>query len=198
MKYALALLTLLILNACTVTKPYVAEYKIRTELVQSKLSSQSCKDKTLKIAQAFSQNRLMTRKMNYAQNDYSEYEFSESEWAESPNNAITQEILQSVRSSKLFRSVQGHKSRSRSAYILESSIEEFIQHFSKDSNNSYVSIVISFTLVDTKSSEPIDTITLTKKVKVDEISAKGGVKAFNKGLNELLKEHNRWLNEVCK
>jgi TonB-dependent SusC/RagA subfamily outer membrane receptor len=89
-------------------------------------------------------------------------------------------------------------SAGRSEYILESSIEEFIQYFSKDSKNSYISIVISFTLVDTKSSVPVDSITLQKKVRVDEMSAKGGVRAFNKGLNELLQENNRWLNEVCK
>jgi ABC-type uncharacterized transport system auxiliary subunit len=198
MNYFVAFLALIGLSACTVTQPYVNEYKIKTETMQESLSANSCKDKMLKVSQAFSPNALMTKKMRYTQGDFSEYVFSESEWSQSPNAAITQEVIRSVRASKLFQSVQGYKSRSKSDYILESSIEEFIQHFSSDSKSSYVTIVISFTLVDVESSQPIATRTLSEKVTVDEMSAKGGVKAFNIALSNLFFQKNKWLNEVCR
>jgi len=198
MKYILTLLALLGLSACTVTQPYIAEYRIETKKSTTVLSSLACKDKSLKVSQAFSENALMTQTMKYTQNDYGEYTFSESAWSQSPNKAITQEILKSTRDSELFKSVQSYKSRSASEYILESSIEEFIQHFSSDAKSSYVRIAISFSLVNSASSEVVDTLSINKTVPVSEMNAQGGVEAFNQGLGELLVEKNKWLNEVCR
>lgn len=198
MRYVFTLFLLISFNACTVTTPHMVEYRLQTQPATISFESASCKEKSLKVSQVFSQNTLMTQKMKYVQDGFQEYAFSESEWSQSPNKSLTQEILQSVRATKLFKNVQGYKSRSKSDYLLESSIEEFMQHFSHDAKSSYVDIAIAFTLVDMKSSEVVDSITIRKRVPVNELSAQGGVKAFNEGLNELLMEKNSWLNEVCK
>lgn len=198
MKYILSILLLLSLTACTVTAPHVSEYRVAAQKSEVALDSKACRDKTVKVSQAFSANSLMSEKMKYAQNEYREYSFSESKWSRSPNKAITDEITKSVRASKLFQTVQGYKSRSRSDYLLESSIDEFIQYFGSDSKSSYASVVITLSLVDAKSLKTLSSRQLSAKVDVQELSAAGGVKALNKALSELLLQNNLWLNEVCR
>jgi cholesterol transport system auxiliary component len=198
MKYILSLLLLLLLNGCTVAQPPISEYRIVAQINESGFDAQSCKDKSLKISQAFSANSLMSQKMKYAQDEYGEYAFSESEWSRTPNGAITEEITKSVRASKLFKSVQGYKSRAKSDYILENNIEEFIQYFSNDAKSSYSSVIITMSLVDTKSGETLDTHTMSKTYAVKEMNAQGGVKALNEALSDVLQQSNIWLNEVCK
>lgn len=203
MKILFALGALIILSGCTVTQPYVTAYAIQTKAPQGESSQEMqnadlCRDKALKVSQAFSKHSLMTSKMYYVEDDFHEYAFGESEWSRSPNSAITEAILRSVRDAKLFKSVQGRKSRSKSDYILESSIEEYAQHFSRDLKSSYVSIVISFALVETKESKVVQSTTLKKKIVVDELNAKGGVVALNQGLSEILQEKNRWLSKECQ
>lgn len=203
MKILFVLGALIILSACTVTQPYMTAYTIQTQAPQRQSSQKLqnadlCRDKTLKVSQAFSKHTLMTTKMYYIEEDFHEYAFSESEWSQSPNSAVTEAIVRSVRDSKLFKSVQGHKSRSKSDYVLESSIEEYIQHFSRDLKSSYAEIVINFTLVDTKDSQVIKSKMLRQKIRVEELNAKGGVIALNEGLKEILQEKNIWLSEVCR
>lgn len=198
MKYILAIVSLLILNACTVVQAPISEYRIVTHKHKVLLDSSSCRDKSLKVSQAFSADSLMSEKMKYVQNEYGEYSFRESKWSRTPNGAITDAITKSVRASKLFQSVQGYKSRSKSDYILESNIEEFIQYFTSDAKSSYVSAIISVFLVDARSGKTLQSHQISKRVDVKELNAEGGVKALNRALNEILVENKLWLNEVCR
>jgi len=197
MRYFIVLFSTVIFTACTITLPHISEYRVAPKLQYETLESQ-CKEKTIKVSQAFSADSLMTQKMKYAQGGFREYAFSESEWAQSPNRAITKEILKSVRDPKLFKTVQGYKSRSKSDYILESSIEEFLQYFDENAKSSYVKVSLTFTLVNAKSLDVIDSISLEKRVDVKEMNAKGGVVSLNKALADILVEKNRWLSEVCR
>lgn len=198
MKYILLVVSLFIFNACTVTEPHVTEYRISAKHTEVEFSAKKCQNKSLKIAQAFSANYLMSKKMRYAKDEYNEFSFTQSEWSRSPNRAITDEIVKSIRRTDLFKSVQGYKTRSRSNLVLESRIEEFSQYFVSDEQQSYVRIVIAMSLIDVKSGEIIDTTKLTKSIDVNEINAKGGVKALNQALSTILKDANIWLNEVCE
>lgn len=199
MKIISTLLTaLFLLSGCTTTSAPMTEYRLLSTETKMPLNAQGCKDKSIKIGLAFGANSLMAQKMKYAKDEFGEYAFSNSQWSEGPNTAITQEILQSVRASNLFANVQNYKSRSISKYILESSVEEFIQYFDTEENSSYSVIRISFTLVDTKSSDVIQSLIVSKKVDVKELNARGGVKALSEALTQILQEKNLWLNEVCK
>jgi len=199
MKTTIALLfAIFLLSGCSAKTPPIAEYRIATQKSETPYDAKSCRDKNIKIALSFSQNGLMTQKMKYAKGDFAEFEFNKSQWSQSPNRAIAQAILQSVRDTKLFRSVQNHKSRSASEYILESNIEEFIQHFDAKESGSYAVVKISFALVDAKSSHVVESLTLSQRVKTKELNAKGGVEALSMALNEVLQEKNLWLNRVCQ
>ena len=197
MRYFLIILTLL-LSGCTVTTPSKAEYRIAPTMEIKSVQKSTCKDSSLKIAQAFSASTLMSKKMRYIYDEQQEFTYSESAWSRSPSRSITAALLKSVRDTKLFKSVINYKSRSRSNLILETNIEEFIQHYEEDNEESFVSVVISFSLVDAKTSKTIDTTTISVELETQTLNAKGGAEALNKALIEVLEKNNEWLGSICK
>jgi cholesterol transport system auxiliary component len=197
MKYA-TLVVFLFLSGCTVTQPAITEYKLHPQTVETHFDITTCKQKSIKIAQTFSSSALMSQKMHYAKDMYGEYTFNQSEWSDSPNKAITAELVKSIRDSHLFMSVQSYKSRSISEYTLESTIEEFMQYFSDDNASSYVEVIISMTLIDTESGQVIDSMLFIKKVDAKTPDAQGGVVALNEALSDVLRQGNLWLSKACK
>lgn len=194
----LLLMSLLLFAGCSVTHSPVTEYRIAPQVKSEVFSSSACKDSSLKVAQVFSPNSLMSQKMKYAQGEFQEFSFSESEWADSPNRAITKELLKSIRETELFSSVTSFKSRSRSDMILETSVEDFMQYFESENEKSYVNIVMSMTLINSKNSKTVATKTFQKRVEVTPLNAEGGVSALNSAFGEVLQEHLLWLKESCR
>jgi cholesterol transport system auxiliary component len=197
MRFIYIFIAIFILSGCTTKVPSVSEYRISTKINPLNLTQQSCKDSSLKIAQAFSSNVLMSTDMSYAQGEYKQDSFSQSEWAESPNKAITNQIVKYIQSSKLFKSTQIAKSRTKSEMVLETNIEDFMQYFSPDEKTSYANVVITFTLLDSKNSI-ISSKRFTSKVDVKTLDAEGGVEALNKALENVLFDMGNWLGESCQ
>lgn len=192
------LLSIFIFVGCTIKNPHISEYRVLTMHNSDSYHSNGCKDKSLKVGKVFSSSLLSSQRMRYIKDEYKEFSFSESQWAQSPNQAISQEILKSVKGSNLFRSVNSFKSRSKSDLILESSVEEFIQYFNKDDSKSYVKVTISVSLVDISLGVVIGETTIKKVLSTDTIDANGGVKALNKALSNVLDENLEWLSGVCR
>ena len=188
---------LFLFAGCSTTAPAISEYRINANLKAKEFSQTGCKDNSLKIAQAFSSSDLMIQSMSYGEGDFKQFQFSESQWADSPNRAITSEILSYIKKTKLFKNVQTSKSRSKNRFLLEINIEDFMQYFSEDTKNSYVKVVIALTLIDTKTNDVLSTETFTKRVEVENINAEGGVKSLNKALNDVIAESGEWLGRVC-
>jgi len=136
--------------------------------------------------------------MNYGQGDHKQFVFTQSQWAQSPNNAITAELLKSIKATKLFKNVQVSKSRSNNSLLLETSIEDFMQYFSEDESSSYVSVVVTLTLIDTNSNRVLATETFSSKMDVLSVNASGGVTALNEALQNVLEDGVLWFGEVCR
>ncbi len=195
----LFLFVILALSGCGTKNPPMVEHRLYVQKQSVAAPSQrSCQQKDIKVALAFAKSALMSQKMRYVQGDFFEYAFSNSEWAQSPNRALTQEIFENIRDSSLFRSVQNHNSRSKSDYILESNIEEFVQHFDENQEESYGVVRLSFVLIDAKSSKVVESLHLHKRVKSESDDAKGGVKALSQALQEALAQQSVWLQKVCQ
>jgi len=188
----------LFLSGCTITTPSKAEYRIAPKVEIKSINKSSCRDSSLKVAQAFSATVLMSRKMKYTYDEQQEFTYSESAWSRSPSRAITAALLKSIRDSHIFKSVSSYKSRSRSKLILETNIEEFIQHFTEENQKSFVSVVISFALVNSKNSQTIDSTTIKVKLDTDTLNAKGGAVALNNALSEVLEKNSEWLGSLCR
>lgn len=198
MKKILILLGVVLLSGCSTIKNPMTEYRIVLESPESQSAVSGCKEKSLKIAQAFSPSALMSLRMDYAESNNRVFSYSESQWRESPNHYVTQQILKEIRAMNLFKNVQVSKSRSRNSWILETNIEDFMQHYSDDLKESFANVVISLTLIDYKSNSVVATKTFTSKVKSKTLDAQGGVKALNSALTIILEQNREWLNGVCK
>lgn len=196
MKYLIVVVALFFLNGCTVRQAPIVEYRINPLIQEQQLDVNSYKSKNIKVMQAFSSNALMAQKMKYMKDELREYEFTESEWSQSPNKAITEEIVKSLTASELFASVQSYKSRSKSDLTLETTIEDFTQYFHAE--DSYVKVAISMTLIETKSGRVVDSVRLFKQVDAKGANAQSGVIALNEALSDVLYEVNLWLVKVCQ
>ena len=188
----------MLMSGCTVTQPYIVEYKISPKITNEKSSAKMCKNKSLKIAQVFGSSSLMSHSMKYSKNEYEEHSFTESKWATTPAVAINESIVQSIRSKNIFSNVSSFKSRSRSDFILESDVEEFMQYFSDENNNSFVKVSITMSLIDAKNSQVVKSKKFTKKMNVENINAKSGVQELNIALQKVLDQSNEWLEGICK
>jgi len=197
-KLLLIVITAFLFIGCSTTTPAVSEYRINVKLTTPVFTQTGCKEESLKVAQAFSSTSLMTHDMNYGQGTHKQYKFTQSQWAESPNRAITTEIVEYLKSTKLFKNVQISKSRSKNGLILETNIEDFMQYFSEDEKESFVSVRINLTLIDVKTSKVLATKTFESKIEVDNINADAGVKNLNIALEKVLNSSGKWLSEVCR
>jgi cholesterol transport system auxiliary component len=197
MKLILIVMYVFLLSGCTTTKPSITEYRVVAKTFKAQGVVDSCKEKSLKIAQAFSSSSLMSLKMDYVQEESKIFSYSQARWNESPNHSVTMEILKEIRDSKLFKNVQISKSRSKNSWILETNIEDFLQYYSDDLKESYSNVVIILTLIDSKSNNVISTKTFSSKIKSETLNAEGGVKALNIALSSILEQNIEWLNGVC-
>ena len=197
-KFLYVIVAMFLFLGCSTKTPVVSEYRINTEIKTKEFMQTGCKEKSLKIAQAFSSSDLMTRSMNYAQGDVKRFRFTQSQWAESPNRGITSELLLYTKATKLFKNVQISKSRSRNGMLLETNIVDFMQYFSEDSKESHVNVSLSLTLIDTVSNTVVSTRTFVKKMKVDTVNAEGGVRVLNEALEDVVVECGEWLAGICK
>ena len=198
LKVLIATFIILIVTGCTAVKPHISEYRINPTLKPSNIEQSQCNDKSLKVARAFSSNSLMLIDMNYGIGEYKSDVFTQSQWSQTPNRAITAQILQMLQESKLFKSVQIANSRSKSGLILETNIEDFMQYFSIDQKKSFVNVKIDNTLLDAKTNAVLDSKTFVKSIAVESLNAEGGVIALNAALSEVLMMQREWLGEVCK
>ena len=198
MKYFLSLFISMMFLGCVSATPPKVEYIVNAQVKAIDASSTGCKDKSLKIAQAFSPSSLRSEDMSYRVGGLKQYMYSQSLWSVNPNQAITSEFLSLIRDSKLFKTVQNSKSRSRSDVILELSVEDFMQSFNDDSTLSHVDAVINLSLINVRTNTIFASKTFSKKIKVDTMNSVGGVNALNIALDEILLDSNLWLNEVCQ
>jgi cholesterol transport system auxiliary component len=189
----------LLFSGCVTTKvPSKSEYRINTTVITTKNDAQNCKEKSIKVAQAFSSSSLMSNSMTYALGNSKQYVYSQSLWAQTPNSVITSKFLKLIRGTELFKSVQISKSRSNNDFLLEINIEDFMQYFDEKSTSSYANVSLSLTVIEITSNKVIATKTFTSKVEIDTLNAEGGVDGLSESLNNILANTNIWLNGVCK
>jgi len=196
MKIYVWLVLLLVISGCSKVSAPLSEYRVTTDVDVVKMPNSKCSDKSLKIASAFSSDILASQDMSYVQNQNKEFIYTQSQWATTPNQAITAELLNTLRKAKIFKFIQNAQSRTVNDLMIETNIEYFMQHF--EAEESYGRVQITLALIDSKTSKIIDAKTFQTTIKAKTLDAKGGVEALNKGLGKILKDTVLWLNGVCK
>ena len=197
-KIYLAIVLVYLISGCSSTEPAVTEYKLSQKALTHSNVFQGCKDKSLKVSQAFSSSSLMSLQMNYVLDGHKIYTYSQAQWNNSPNQEISSQVVKVLRESSLFKNTQNSKSRSKSELVLEINIEDFMQYYSKNLDKSNVNVGISLTLIDSITSEVIATKTFSANEETISQDASGGVKALDVALSNILDQGLDFLNEVCK
>jgi len=195
---AILIILTIIFSGCTTVKSPVTEYSIVTKDVKKENVLSACRDKSLKISQAFSSNSLMSLNMDYTQEPNRVFSYSQAQWLESPNSLVTSEILRAIGNSGLFSSVHPSKSRIKSDLILETNIEEFMQFYTQDMKKSFVHIGFSLTLIDAKSNSVVKSQYFSSRFDAKTPDAYGGVEATQNALSEIIFQNIDWLSGVCK
>jgi cholesterol transport system auxiliary component len=191
------LFLIVVLSGCSLKQPSITEYKIEMEEFQKNKNAQKCKDKTLKINQAFSDHTLMGTKMNYVVGKHKQYPFSKARWSTPVNQMVSFHLTNMINQLDIFKSVQSYKSITKDDYILQSNIIDFKQYFSEDLKSSYVKAVVQISLIDNYTNKIIDSKTFTSKIDTKTLDSYGGVQSLNKALLEILKDSSLWIRDIC-
>jgi cholesterol transport system auxiliary component len=191
------LVTFLLLG-CSSVQPTIVEYKISLKPIEYNSLSKRCKNNSLKVSQAFSSSSLMSSQMKYTEGDNKIYAYSQAQWSNSPSKEVSRQLVRVLRDSKLFKSVQSSKSRSKSDFILETNLDDFMQYYSDDSLKSYVKIVLNLSLIDSKINQVVAAKTFSAEMDTKTLDALGGVEGLDRALSEVLAQSVEFLNEVCK
>ncbi|MBU1659640.1 membrane integrity-associated transporter subunit PqiC [bacterium] len=197
-KIILAVMAIFLLTGCTTSRPPVTEYAMNVHLPKINLDKGVCAEKSIKIAHAFSRNNLISLQMHYALGEHKQFSYSESQWTDSPSSLVSLELSRFIRETNLFKNVQIAKSRTKSDWILETNIEDFMQYYNEDASSSYVNAVIIFTLIDTSNNRVIASKTFNSKIQTKSLDAEGGVKALNEALLNIFSQSAPWFGGVCK
>ncbi len=182
---------------CTSPTPAMQEYRLSEALPPFQAIKTACHTKTLKVEPAISSTLYKSSKMYYAQGPYAQYSYSQSRWIENPSSKITKKVTRFLRKMKLFGSVQNAESKTKNNLSLEITIEDFMQYFDENNQNSYVNVVITFSFINLKTHKIYATKTFQSKLKTQTNDALGGVKALDKGLYNVLDESSLWIKGIC-
>jgi cholesterol transport system auxiliary component len=184
------------MSACVSPTPAPQEFILMPKLDLNAVKVDNRVLKTIKIENSYSDTVFKSSNMYYVQNREKQFSFSKSKWAYPLNSMINENIIKMVRDLKLFKFVQSVKSKTKSEYTLESTINDFKQYFYNNDTKSYVKSSITFTLLNSNTHEILASKTFESKVDVDTLNAVGGVKALNNSLNDVLIDAALWLSEV--
>ncbi len=199
MRYIYAIFLVFMLFGCSVKQPPVTKYAIEVTVSQDLLKvSNGCLDKTLKVAKVFSPTSLMSEDMKYAEGNNKLYNYTQAQWYEAPNRALTKEFTEALREAQIFKSVQGYKSLGRADWLLEITLEDFMQYFDKDIAKSFVKVKYNLTLIDMKTSKVISSKTFEHTHDAKTLDANGGVEALTEALREAFKDSMNWINGICQ
>lgn len=196
--FTVAAFLVLVFGGCAKVVPAVSEYRINQNTYNIQSTSHGCKEKSLKVGQAFSETSLMNLDIMYGIGEQTQYRYTQSKWAQTPNAAITSEIVRFLQKADIFASVSVPKSRVKSDYILETNIEDFMQYFSADEKSSVVKASLTFSLLDTKDNSVVATKSLAIELPSKTLDAEGGAIALNEALKTLLEQSGVWLDESCR
>ena len=187
----------ILLGGCATVHPPKVEYRLNAKTPSQSFPQNECTGKSLKVAEAFSSSTLMSLSMYYVEGVNKQFAYSQAQWAVAPNYAISEKLLTLARDTKLFKSVQVSKSRSKNDLILETNIEEFMQYFSADFKESHAKVGITISLIDANTNSVLSTKKFNSKVDAKTLDADGGVVALDEALFEVLTEMNAWFSKVC-
>lgn len=193
-------LVLILFTGCSLqtTVPPKTQFKLQAIPQTQEYNATACKEDVLGLRNVVSYDPIMDRSIYYQIGDLNIATYSESNWDAAPFKTVGLSLISTIRKSKIFKDAFLSSSFVKPDIILEYSIGEFIQHFSKDMKSSYATVNIHFALLESKDSKLLYSTTIEKRVPASSLDALGGVKALQSALNDVMIQMNVWLNTRCQ
>ncbi|WP_345993532.1 ABC-type transport auxiliary lipoprotein family protein [Sulfurimonas sp. HSL-1716] len=193
-------LVLIFISGCSFQTVVSAsnEYKIDVGNKIGRYDSTGCKGYVLRVKNVESYTHIKSRSIYYGVGDYELSTYTKSNWQEAPFKSIKHSIIKELRESKIFKDIVSNRSSVQPDYVLEYSVENFIQRFSEDMKSSTVEVKIHFSLINYKTSKLLYSTTIEKKLPSASLDAIGGVKAISRALGDVIEQDTLWLNDRCK
>ena len=174
------------------------EYRLDTQSDAKSYGSKGCSSYVLQVKNIDTYSPIQSRSIYYSVGDYELSTYTKSNWQDIPSKTIKSSIVNELRDAGIFKEVVSNRSSVEPDYLLEYSVEDFIQHFSEDMKSSEVRVKIHFSLMDHKRSRLLYSTTIEKKLPSASFDAIGGIKSLSTALNDVIKENNQWLDGICK
>jgi ABC-type uncharacterized transport system auxiliary subunit len=189
---------ILFFAGCSTKVPPVKEYRIKTKTFKISKEKSKCKNNIIKLSEPFSPNSYKIKKMYYSIDGFEDGVFNQSAWSEPIYLYVYKNLLNSLRQSELFKSVENYLSVANYNYIMEVEINDFKQYFKKDLKSSYVVVDLTLTLIDKKNYNTVFQQRFYQKIESIEPNAKAGVEALNVAFELVLKRVIKSLSGVCE
>ena len=195
-KCSLALLSLC-LSACSLPFEFSAEESHYFVLEQSELDNGFEIERgakplgTLVIRDVDAPNYLNSKRIVFRNRPLSRGYYQYSFWVEPVPNRLTALLREAIDASALFSSVAKESSGTRADFLITASLVEF--HHDTSSKPGEVEIVLDMQLVDLKTRNVVSSMRVEQSQEVERFEAEGAVRAFEKGVTEVLREIVSWL-----
>jgi len=198
MKYFSLVFLVFLFGGCSIKVPAVTSYKIDTKVKTKRIMTNGCKKSSIKVAKAFAPTYLSMTDMFYVVDGQKQLSYNSSKWAISPKSMVTQEFEKLLRDSNFYGVVTSYKSRAKTDFVVEVSIDEFMQHFSKDLKRTYGVVTLTLNIINTKTLKVVSSKHFTYRVDTNSLDADGGVDSLKIALSEVLSEVNDYFIENCR
>ncbi|SFP26411.1 ABC-type transport auxiliary lipoprotein family protein [Hydrogenimonas thermophila] len=189
----LIIVFLLSIGGCAVKKvPPTQSYIIDPHTPKIEKSIKKPKFHTIKVTIANIGRLSQTHNIYYRNKNFILQPYAYGKWYDSLGNMIKAKLIEALQQTNIASNVIGSSANIKSEMILEISILDFVQDFSKG-EPSTVHISWLATLIQIKDDQVVKSKHFKTTIKSTSENAKGGVVAFNQGTNIIVNEIAKWL-----
>lgn len=182
MKNFLLLICILFLGGCSLikepTKITINTYSL--EAIQNK--SYNTNKKSILISKPKISKSFNTKDILYTQKPFTYEVYKKNRWLDMPSSMVKRELIEKIRSSKIFENTIDIHSNAESNYILESSVSKI--HHKYEGKKSFAILKANFKLI--YKNKILKSMSFNKKILCENNTPYGFVKALNTGFNQVL------------
>ena len=190
-KYTAWLLSFFLLSGCSLkdSSP-ITEYTLSANPVPA-VSSSPYRNKAIKVTYPDSLKEKYSRSISYSYGLSDRGVYQNSQWTNALPYLIEGSVLEAIEQGHIFKGVLPFSSTVYEDYRLESMVYDFSHHIRGE--ESYASVSIRFTLIDTKTGRMTKTRKFSYKEYTPTTDAIGFITAANVAMSKLTRDLVNWL-----
>jgi len=189
MRY-IVLVAILLFGGCSIKNVDKRAQNYRLEPQNTLDVKSKTDDRVLRVQRVEGDSAVMTRSILYKK-DGALKPYKYGRWSELPATRLQEIFTESIEYQKIFKATVNSRSYAMADVILESSLENFEELYSKE--DSHVHVKIRFRLIKRQGATILDTILIESIKPVEQKGASGVVIAYNSAVAEVVEKLSEWL-----